>query len=93
VVIFKTRIISCKRLKDFEVQFDALWASTSKPSITPKTIKTSTSNVYERCYNVHITVLCAQSQHSNVEQVLVESCNEVIGKKNDNLNLEVKRLE
>jgi hypothetical protein len=36
---------------------------------------------------------CSQSQHSNIEQVLVESCDEAIGKENDNLKLEVKRLE
>jgi hypothetical protein len=37
--------------------------------------------------------LCAQRQHSNIEQVIVESCDEDIGKENGNLNLEVKRLE
>jgi uncharacterized protein YpiB (UPF0302 family) len=74
------------------VQFDALWVSTSKPSSTPKTTKASTSNGYERCYNIDIDALCAQSQHSNVEQVLIESCDEAISK-NDNLKLEVKRLE
>jgi hypothetical protein len=47
----------------------------------------------ERCYNIDIDALCAQSQHSNVEQVLLESCDEDIGKENDNLKLEVKRLE
>jgi hypothetical protein len=75
------------------VQFDALWASTSKPSCTPETTKASTSNGCERCYNVGINALCAQSQHSNIEEVLVESCDEAIGKENDNLKLEVKRLE
>jgi hypothetical protein len=54
------------------VQFDALWISTSKPSSTPKTTKASTSNV---------DALCAQNQHPNVEQVLVESCDKAIGKK------------
>jgi hypothetical protein len=34
--------------KDLEVQFDILWASTSKPSSTPETIKASTSNGCER---------------------------------------------
>jgi hypothetical protein len=29
----------------------------------------------------------------NVEQIVVESCDEVIGKENDALKLEVKRLE
>jgi hypothetical protein len=74
------------------VQFDALWASTLKPSCTPETTKTSTSNGCERCYNVDINTLCAHSQHSNIEQVLVESCDEAIGKKNDNLKLEGKGL-
>jgi hypothetical protein len=82
-----------KTHKDLEVQFDALWESTLKPSSTPKTIKASISNGCERCYNIDIDALCAQSQHSNVEQVLVESCDEAIGKENDNLKLEVKRLE
>jgi hypothetical protein len=82
-----------KTHKDFEVQFDSLCASTSKPSSIPKTTKASTSNSCERCYNVDANVLCVQSQYSNVEQVLVESCDEAIGKENDNLKLEVKGLE
>jgi hypothetical protein len=82
-----------KTHKYLEVQFDALWASTLKPSSTAKTTKVSTSNGCERCYNIDIDALCAQSQHSNVEQVTVESCDEAIGKENDNLKLEVKRLE
>jgi hypothetical protein len=75
------------------VQVDALWASTSKPSSTSKTTKASTSNGCERCYNVDINNLCAKSQHSNIEQVLVEFYDEAIGKENANLKLEVKRLE
>jgi hypothetical protein len=82
-----------KTYKDFEVQFHALWVSTSKPSSTPETTKASTSNSCERCYNVDIDALCAQSQHVNVEQILVESCDEAIEKENDSLKLEVKRLE
>jgi hypothetical protein len=62
-------------------------------SSTPKTTKASTSNGCERWYNVDIDALCAQSQHSNVEQVIVESCDEAIGKENDTLKVEVKRLE
>jgi hypothetical protein len=73
--------------KDFEVQFNALWTS------TPKTTKASTSNGCERCYNIDINALCTQSQHSNVEKVLIESCDEAIGKENDNLKLKVKMLE
>jgi hypothetical protein len=61
-----------KTHKNLEVQFDAFWASTSKPSSTPETTKASTSNGCEKCYN--IDAFHAQSQHSNVEQVLVESC-------------------
>ena len=63
------------------------------PSSTPETTKASTSNGCERCYNVDIDALCAQSQHSNAEQVLIESCDEAIGKENDALKLEIKRLE
>jgi hypothetical protein len=96
--LFKSRrltLVSRAQLihKDLEVQFDALCASTSKPSSTPKTIKASTRNGCERRYNVDIEALCAQSQHSNVEQALVESCDKAIGKENDNLKLEVKRFE
>jgi hypothetical protein len=69
-----------KTHKDLEVQFDVLWASTSKPSSTPETTKASTSNGCERCYNIDIDALCAQSQYSNVEEVLVESYDEAIGK-------------
>jgi hypothetical protein len=82
-----------KTHKDLEVQFDALWASTSKPLSTPKTTKSSACNGCERCYNIDIDALCAQSQHSNVDQVIVESCDDAIGKENDNFKLEVKRLE
>jgi hypothetical protein len=81
-----------KTHKYLEVQFDALWASTPKPSSTPETTKASTSNGCERCYNIDIDALCAKSQQQNVEQVVVESCDEAIGKENDALNLEVKRL-
>jgi hypothetical protein len=82
-----------KTHKDLEVQFDALWASTPKPSSTPETTKASTSNGCERYYNIDIDALCAKSQQQNVEQDVVESCDEAIGKENDALKLEVKRLE
>jgi hypothetical protein len=82
-----------KTHKYLEVQFDALWARTSKPFSTPETTKASTSNGCERCYNVDINALCAHNQHSNIEQVLVESSDEAIGKENDNLKHEFKRLE
>jgi hypothetical protein len=72
------------------VQFDALWVSTLKPSRTLKTTKASTC---ERCYNVNIDTLCTKSQHSNAEQVIVESCDEATGKENDVLKFEVKMLE
>jgi hypothetical protein len=82
-----------KTHKDLEVQFDTLLACTSKPSSTPVTTKASTSNGCERCYNVDIDALYAQSQHSNVEQVIVETCDEAIGKENGNLKLEVKSVQ
>jgi TolA-binding protein len=72
------------------VQFDALWSSTSKTSSYPKA---STSKGCESCYNLDINALCDKSQPSNVEQVIVESCDEAIGKENDHLKKEVKRLE
>jgi hypothetical protein len=82
-----------KTHKDLEVQFDTLWANTSKRSSTPGTTKASTSNGCERCYNIDIDALCAQTQHSNVEHIFIESCDEAIGKENDSLKLEVKRLK
>jgi hypothetical protein len=76
---------------DFEVQFNALWSSSSSnPSSDLDRAKASTSNSCNRCYNVNINALCAQSQYSNVEQVLVESCDEAIGKENNHLKLEQK---
>jgi hypothetical protein len=75
------------------VQFDALWASTPKSLNTPKTTKASTSNGCERCYNVDIDALYAKSQQQNIEQIIVESCDEAIDIENDALKLEVKRLE
>jgi hypothetical protein len=82
-----------KTYKDLEVQFNALWASTPKPSSTPETTKASTSNGCERCYSINIDAPCAKSQHSNIEQVVVEFYDETIGKENDALKLEVKMLE
>jgi hypothetical protein len=93
-VLFKTRMISYKRLiKILQCNLMLFWTSTSKPSSIPETTNVSISNGCERCYNIDINALCAKSQHSNVEQVLIESCDEAIGKENDNLKLEVKRLE
>jgi hypothetical protein len=68
-------------------------SSTSKSSSNPKTPKASTSKGCERCYNVDVNALSDHSQASNVEQVIVESCDEAIGKENDKLRIEVKRLE
>jgi hypothetical protein len=83
-----------KTHKDLEVQFDAIWSSSSpSPSSDLDRVKASTSNGYDRCYNVDINILCAKGQHYNIEQVLVESCDEVIGQENDHLKHEVKRLE
>jgi hypothetical protein len=44
-------------------------------------------------YILDIDALCAQSQHSNAEQVLVETCDDAIGQENDHLKREVKNLE
>jgi hypothetical protein len=82
-----------KTHKDLEVQFDVLWASTTKSSSTFETTKSSTSNGCERCYNIYIDALYAKIQQQNVEQIIIESCDEAIGKENDALKLEVKRLE
>jgi hypothetical protein len=82
-----------KTHKNLKLQFDALWASTPKPSCTIETTKASTSNGCEKCYNIDINALCAKIQHSNIEQVVVESCDEAICKENDALKLEVKMLE
>jgi transcriptional regulator with XRE-family HTH domain len=79
--------------KNLTVQFDAFWASIPKSSSTPDTTKVSTSNGYIRCYNVDIDALYAKSQQQNVEKIVVESCDEAIGKENDALKLEVKRLK
>jgi hypothetical protein len=58
------------------VQFDALWSSTSKTSSEPEAPQASTSKGCERCYNLDVNASC-----SNVEQVLVETCDYAIGKK------------
>jgi hypothetical protein len=62
------------------VQFDALWSSTSNKSSDLEAPKAFTSKGCERCYNHDINTLYAQRQHSNVEQVLVESYDKVRGK-------------
>jgi hypothetical protein len=55
-----------KTHKDLEVQFDALWSSTSKPS---------------------------NNNEASTSQSSVETCDEAISQENDQLKLEVKRLE
>jgi hypothetical protein len=82
-----------KTHQDLKVQFDALCSSTSNTSSDPKAPKAYTSKGCERCYNLDINALCAQNQHFNVDQVLVESCDEATGKENDHLKREVKKLE
>jgi hypothetical protein len=79
--------------QDLEVQFDALWSSTSKTSSDLEAPKASTSKGCERCYNLDLNALYDKSQPSKIEQVLVESCDKAIEKENDHLNREVKRLE
>jgi hypothetical protein len=80
-----------KTHQDLEVQFNALWSSTSKTSSDPKVPKASTSKGCQRCYNLDLNVFCDKVQPSKVEQVLVESCDEAIGKENDHLKREVKK--
>jgi hypothetical protein len=82
-----------KTHKYLEVQFDALWSSTSKTSSDPEAPKVSISKGCERCYNLDLNDFYDKSQPSKVEQVLVESCDEAIRKENDHLKREVKRLK
>jgi hypothetical protein len=79
--------ILLKAHQDLEVQFDSLWSSTSKTSSDHKAPQASTSKGCERCYNIDVN-----ASYSNVEQVLVETCDEAIGKENDHLKREVKKL-
>jgi hypothetical protein len=72
-----------KIYQDLEVQFDALWSSTSKTSSHLEAPKASTGKGCEICYNLDLNALCVKSQPSKVEQVLVGSCDEAIGKEND----------
>jgi hypothetical protein len=62
-----------KTHQDLEVQFDALWSSSSKISTDPKAPQASTSKGCKICYNIDINASC-----SNVEKVLVETCDETI---------------
>jgi hypothetical protein len=77
-----------KTHRELEVQFDALWSSTSKTSSDPEAPQVSTSKGCERCYNLDVN-----ASYSNVEQVLVGTCDEAIGKENDYLKREIKKLE
>jgi hypothetical protein len=67
-----------KTHQNLEVQFDALWSSTSKTSSDLKAPLVSTSKGCERYSNLDVNASC-----SNVEQVLVETCDYAIGKEND----------
>jgi hypothetical protein len=82
-----------KTHQDLEVQFNALWSSTSKTSSEPEAPQASASKGCERYYNLDIDAPCTQSQYSNVEQVLVKTCDYALGKENDHLKREVKKLE
>jgi myosin-crossreactive antigen len=62
-----------KTHQDLEVQFNALWSSFSKISSDPKAPQASTT---KGCYNIDINAPC-----SNIEKVLVETCDEAIGQK------------
>jgi hypothetical protein len=82
-----------KTHQDLEVQFNPPWSSTSNTSSDAEAPKASISKGCERCYNIDINAFYAQNQHFSVEQMLVESCNEAIGKENDHLKREVKKLK
>jgi hypothetical protein len=43
--------------------------------------------------SIYANVCCSQSQQSSVEQINVDSCDDLIPKENDRLKLEVQRLE
>jgi hypothetical protein len=79
--------------QDLEVQFDALWSSTSKTTGDTEAPEASTRKGCKRCYNLDLNDFCDNSKPSKVEQVLVEFCDEAIGKESDHLKREVKRLE
>jgi hypothetical protein len=70
------------------VQFDSLWSSSSKISSDLKAPQASTSKGCERCYNIDINAPC-----SNIEKVLIETCDEAIGQKNNYLKKEVRKVE
>jgi hypothetical protein len=77
-----------KTHQDLEVQFDTLWSSSFKISSDPKAPQASTSKGCKRCYNTDINAPC-----TNVEKVLMETCDEAIDQENDHLKREVKKLE
>jgi hypothetical protein len=56
-----------KTHQDLEVQFDALWSSTSKTSSDPEAPKAYISKGCKRCYNVDLNTLCNQGQPPKVE--------------------------
>jgi hypothetical protein len=70
------------------VQFDALWSSSSQTSSDLKALQASTSKGCERCYNTGIN-----APYSNVEKVIVETCDDAIGQENDYLKREDMNLE
>jgi hypothetical protein len=77
-----------KTNQDLEVQFNALWSRYSKTSSDPEAPQASTSKGCKRCYNIDINASC-----SNVEKVLVETCDETIAQENDHLRREGKKLK
>jgi hypothetical protein len=86
-------MMSCKRhIKILKCNL-ILFGQTPQTSSNPETMKASTSKGCERCYNLDLNDFCDKSPPSKVEQVLVESCDEEIGKENNHLKREVKRLE
>jgi hypothetical protein len=77
-----------KTHQDLEVYIDALWSSFPKTSSDPEALQAFISKGCKRCYNININASC-----SNVEKVLMETCDETIAQENDHLKREVKKLE
>jgi hypothetical protein len=94
LVLYKVKMVSCKRhIKILKCNLMLFDQAPLKYQVILKLPKQRQANVVKDVIILILMIFCDKSQPSKVEQVLVESCDKAIGKENDHLKKEVKRLE
>jgi hypothetical protein len=93
-VRFKISMMSCKRhIKILKYNLMLFGQAPLKHQVILKLPKPLQAKVVKDVIILILMIFCDKSHSSKVEQVLVESCDEAIGKENDHLKREVKRID